>query len=85
MKLLPERSWRPWRRHWKPLASTGWCVAWRHRSLLSPPAGARLGLIVDVDTTGADLRGDEAIELAMILVAYTPEGEVLGTVDNFQG
>ena len=53
--------------------------------LPSPLAGARLDLVVDVETTEADLRGDEVIELAMVLFAYTPEGEVLGVVDTFQG
>ena len=54
-------------------------------TLPSPPVGARLGLVIDVETTGADLRGDEVIELAMVRFAYTPEGEVLGVVDTFQG
>ena len=53
--------------------------------LPSPPAGARLGLVIDVETTGADLRGDEVIELAMVRFAYSAEGEVLGVVDTFQG
>ena len=53
--------------------------------LPSLPAGARVGLVVDVETTGADLRGDEVIELAMVRFAYTPAGEVLGVVDTFQG
>ena len=53
--------------------------------LPSPPAGARVGLMIDVETTGADLRGDEVIELAMVRFAYTPEGEVLGVMDTFQG
>ena len=48
-------------------------------------AGARLGLVIDVETTGADLRGDEVIELAMVRFAYTPDGEVLGVVETFQG
>ncbi len=52
--------------------------------LPSPPAGARVGLMIDVETTGADLRGDEVIELAMVRFAYTPEGEVLGVMDTFQ-
>ena len=34
--------------------------------LPSPPPGARVGLVIDVETTGADLRGDEVIELAMV-------------------
>ncbi len=53
--------------------------------LPSPPAGARVGLMIDVETTGADLRGDEVIELAMVRFAYTPEGEVLGVMETFQG
>ncbi len=53
--------------------------------LSSPPAGARVGLMIDVETTGADLRGDEVIELAMVRFAYTLEGEVLGVMDTFQG
>ena len=53
--------------------------------LPSPPAGSRLGLVIDVETTGSDVRGDEVIELAMIRFAYSPEGEVLGVVDTFQG
>ena len=31
--------------------------------------------MIDVETTGADLRGDEVIELAMVLSANTPEGD----------
>lgn len=53
--------------------------------LPSRPEDSRLGLVVDVETTGTDLKGDEVIELAMLLFAYTPEGEVLGVVDSFQG
>ena len=53
--------------------------------LPSPPAGSRLGLVIDVETTGSDVRGDEVIELAMVRFAYSPEGEVLGVVDTFQG
>ena len=52
--------------------------------LPAPPADARLGLVVDVETTGSDVRGDEVIELAMVRFAYSPEGEVLGVVDTFQ-
>ena len=54
-------------------------------TLHCPPPGSRLGLVVDVETTGMDVRGDEVIELAMVRFAYTAEGEVLGVVDTFQG
>ena len=53
--------------------------------LPSSPNGARLGLVLDVETTGTDHRGDEVIELAMVRFAYTPEGEVLGVQETFQG
>ncbi len=52
--------------------------------LPSPPPGSRLGLVVDVETTGMHVRGDEVIELAMVRFAYSPEGEVLGVMDTFQ-
>ena len=36
----------------------------RLHALPSQPAGAWLGLVIVVETTGADLRGTEVIELA---------------------
>lgn len=54
-------------------------------TLPAPPADTRLGLVVDVETTGSDVRGDEVIELAMVRFAYSPDGEVLGVIDTFQG
>ena len=41
--------------------------------------------MLNVETTGSDLRDDEVIELAMVRFAYTPKGEVLGVVDTLQG
>lgn len=41
--------------------------------------------MLDVVTTGTDHRGDEVIELAMVRFVYTPEGEVLGVQETFQG
>ena len=48
------------------------------------PEGARLGVVLDVETTGMDLARDEVIELAMARFVYTPEGEVLGVHETFQ-
>ncbi len=54
-------------------------------ALPSAPEGARLGLVLDVETTGTDQWGDEVIELAMVRFAYTPDGEILGVHETFQG
>ena len=49
------------------------------------PPGSRLGVVLDVETTGMDSARDEVIELAMVRFVYSPEGEVLGVQDTFQG
>lgn len=59
---------------------------------LKPPEGAavfqgahRIGLFVDVETTGLDVRTDEIIELAMVRFAYDEFGQILGIGECFQG
>ncbi|WP_051583465.1 3'-5' exonuclease [Sphingomonas sp. RIT328] len=47
------------------------------------PDGARLGIVLDVETTGIDAAADEIIELAMVPFAYTIDGQVLGTLAPF--
>ncbi len=54
-------------------------------SMDTVPPGTRVGLVLDVETTGSDHRSDEVIELAMARFVYTPEGEVLGVHETFQG
>ena len=49
------------------------------------PQGSRVGVVLDVETTGMDCARDEVIELAMVRFVYSPEGEVLGVQDSFQG
>lgn len=50
----------------------------------SPSADARLGLVIDVETTGDDARQHEVIELAMVRFVYTPDGWVLGVHTPFR-
>lgn len=55
--------------------------------LWTPPThfGGRIGLFVDVETTGLDPARDEIIELAMTRFYYGLDGEVLGVGESFQG
>lgn len=47
------------------------------------PDGARLGIVLDVETTGIDVAADEIIELALVPFAYAIDGQVLGTLAPF--
>jgi DNA polymerase-3 subunit epsilon len=49
------------------------------------PAGARFGVVLDVETTGLSFENDHVIELAMAKFAYSRNDEILGLVDTFQG
>src|ERR1700761_4008295 len=68
--------------------SGGYRVLRRLRPLAKrePPAGmkTRIGLFVDVETTGLDPVRDEIIELAMAPFTYGSDGEIYGVGEPFQ-
>jgi DNA polymerase-3 subunit epsilon len=57
------------------------------RPSTTPPPGVpvRLGMLVDVETTGLDPQRDEIIELAMTPFKYGLDGTVFSVGDSFQG
>lgn len=55
----------------------------RHRSEASAGSEIRLGLFVDVETTGLDPKRDEILELAMLPFRYSLDGAIVDVLEAF--
>src|SRR5665213_2184802 len=54
------------------------------RDISTPPAeGAKIGILVDFETTGLNTSRDEVIEIGMVKFSYSDRGEVTAVVDTF--
>lgn len=48
------------------------------------PTHAKVGVLVDVETTGLDAQSDEVIELGMLRFAYSDSGTIFGPLETYQ-
>ncbi len=77
---------RPWPHGWRRAAPTGSRGGWISPGTSTPTVGepTRLGLVLDVETTGLDPRADEeCIELAMLPFLYTETGRITAVLPPF--
>src|SRR5882762_2025453 len=49
----------------------------------TPTELAKVGILLDVETTGLDTASDEVVELGMVKFSYHPDGSVAAVLDTF--
>lgn len=49
----------------------------------TPTEPTKVGILLDVETTGLDTASDEVVELGMVKFSYHPDGTVAAVLDRF--
>src|SRR5258708_39612426 len=57
-------------------------LAFRQR-FSTPTEHTKVGILLDVETTGLDTASDEVVELGMVKFSYHPDGTVAAVLDRF--
>lgn len=57
---------------------------WQNTEPAEGTKGVKIGLMVDVETTGLDYRNDQIIELGAVLFSYGPDGRIYTVSEPYQ-